>query len=104
MTIAAVAAIDCPKANEKEKGALKAKLEVITKKKKGKGLIGVWNQDSSESEGEEKENMCFMALESKVQSSPFNFSSSINNNDDDDNELKKISKRIKDLKNKLMIY
>ncbi|KAI5681822.1 hypothetical protein M9H77_03050 [Catharanthus roseus] len=45
---------DCPKAIEKEKGALEAKLEEIKKKKKGKGLIGAWDQDSSESEGEEK--------------------------------------------------
>ncbi|KAI5657168.1 hypothetical protein M9H77_25961 [Catharanthus roseus] len=33
---------DCPKAIEKEKGALKAKLEALKKKKKGKGLIGTW--------------------------------------------------------------
>ncbi|KAI5654772.1 hypothetical protein M9H77_31959 [Catharanthus roseus] len=36
---------DCPKAIEKEKGAFEAKLEVIKKKKKGKGLIGAWDQD-----------------------------------------------------------
>ncbi|KAI5681373.1 hypothetical protein M9H77_02600 [Catharanthus roseus] len=45
---------DCPKAIEKEKGALEAKLEALKKKKKGKGLIGTWDHDSSESEGEEK--------------------------------------------------
>ncbi|KAI5678053.1 hypothetical protein M9H77_09003 [Catharanthus roseus] len=40
---------DCPKAIEKEKGALEAKLEALKKKKKkGKGLIGTWDQDSSE--------------------------------------------------------
>ncbi|KAI5664437.1 hypothetical protein M9H77_23760 [Catharanthus roseus] len=41
---------DCPKAIEKEKGALEAKLETLKKKKKkkGKGLIGTWDQDSSE--------------------------------------------------------
>ncbi|KAI5675635.1 hypothetical protein M9H77_06585 [Catharanthus roseus] len=52
---------DCPKAIEKEKGALEAQLEAIKKKKKGNGLIGARDQDSSE--GEEKANMCFMALE-----------------------------------------
>ncbi|KAI5671395.1 hypothetical protein M9H77_11759 [Catharanthus roseus] len=46
--------IDCPKATENEKGALEIKLEAIEKKKKGKGLIGAWDQDSSESEEEEK--------------------------------------------------
>ncbi|KAI5663592.1 hypothetical protein M9H77_22915 [Catharanthus roseus] len=61
---------DCPKAIEKEKGALEAKLEALKKKKKGKGLIGTWDQDSSESEEEEKANICFMALENEVQSSP----------------------------------
>ncbi|KAI5668025.1 hypothetical protein M9H77_17878 [Catharanthus roseus] len=39
---------NCPKAIEKEKGALEAKLEALKKKKKGKGLIGTWDQDSSE--------------------------------------------------------
>ncbi|KAI5658540.1 hypothetical protein M9H77_27333 [Catharanthus roseus] len=39
---------DCLKAIEKEKGALEAKLEALKKKKKGKGLIGTWDQDSSE--------------------------------------------------------
>ncbi|KAI5668724.1 hypothetical protein M9H77_18577 [Catharanthus roseus] len=62
---------------EKEKGAF----EAIKKKKKGKGLIGAWDQDSSESEGEEKTNMCFIALESDVKSSPYNFSNSIDNDD-----------------------
>ncbi|KAI5666890.1 hypothetical protein M9H77_16743 [Catharanthus roseus] len=41
---------DCPKAIEKEKGALEAKFEALKKKKKGKGLIGTWDQDSKESE------------------------------------------------------
>ncbi|KAI5664527.1 hypothetical protein M9H77_23850 [Catharanthus roseus] len=54
---------DCSKALEKEKGALEAKLEALKKKKKGKGLIGTWDQDSSENEEEEKANICFMALE-----------------------------------------
>ncbi|KAI5677591.1 hypothetical protein M9H77_08541 [Catharanthus roseus] len=45
---------DCPKAIEKEKGVLEARPEALKKKKKGKGLIGNWDQDSSESEGEEK--------------------------------------------------
>ncbi|KAI5653780.1 hypothetical protein M9H77_30967 [Catharanthus roseus] len=76
-----------------------------------KGLIGAWDQDSSESEGEEKDNMYFMALESEVQSSPSNFSSFIIDDDDDDDpnsmliemydELKKIFKRNKELKNKI---
>ncbi|KAI5668551.1 hypothetical protein M9H77_18404 [Catharanthus roseus] len=78
---------------------------------KSKGLIRTWDQDSSESEGEEKANMCFMVLESEVQSSPSNFSSSIDDDDDDDDdnsmlikmydELKRISKGNKDLKNKI---
>ncbi|KAI5648696.1 hypothetical protein M9H77_34701 [Catharanthus roseus] len=107
--------VDCPKAIEKEKGTLEAKLEAIKKKKKDKGLIGAWDQNSSENEGEEKVNMCFMALESEVQSSPSNFSSFIDDDDDDDDndddlnsmliemydELKKISKRNKELKNKI---
>ncbi|KAI5649909.1 hypothetical protein M9H77_35914 [Catharanthus roseus] len=54
---------DCPKAIEKEKGALEAKLEVLKRKKKGKGLIGTWDQDSSE--------------KNEVQSSPFNSSNLI---------------------------
>ncbi|KAI5675674.1 hypothetical protein M9H77_06624 [Catharanthus roseus] len=44
---------DCSKATKKEKGALEAKLEALKKKKKVKGLIGAWDQDLSESEGEE---------------------------------------------------
>ncbi|KAI5677567.1 hypothetical protein M9H77_08517 [Catharanthus roseus] len=99
---------DCPNTIEKEKGALEGKLEAIKKKKKGIVLIGAWDQDSSESEGEEKANMCFMALESEVQSSHSNFSNSIDDDDDDPNsmliemydELRTISKGNKDLKNK----
>ncbi|KAI5663696.1 hypothetical protein M9H77_23019 [Catharanthus roseus] len=100
---------DCPKAIEKEKGALEAKLEALKKKKKGKGLIGTWDQDSSESEGEEKTNICFMALENKVQSSPSNSSNLIDNICEDDpctmliemyGECEKVSKRNKELKNK----
>ncbi|KAI5682169.1 hypothetical protein M9H77_03397 [Catharanthus roseus] len=34
---------DCPKAIEKEKGALEAKHEELRRKKKGKGLIGTWD-------------------------------------------------------------
>ncbi|KAI5648658.1 hypothetical protein M9H77_34663 [Catharanthus roseus] len=56
---------DCSKAIEKEKGALEEKLEALKKKKKGKGLIGAWDQDTSESEGDEKGNICFMALENE---------------------------------------
>ncbi|KAI5653153.1 hypothetical protein M9H77_30340 [Catharanthus roseus] len=89
-----------PKAIEKEKGTLEAKLEAIKKKKNGKWLIEAWDQDSSESEGEEKVNMFFMAIESEVQSSPSNFSSFIDDDDDPNSmliemydELKKISKR-----------
>ncbi|KAI5671403.1 hypothetical protein M9H77_11767 [Catharanthus roseus] len=100
---------DCPKAIEKEKGALEAKLEALKEKKKGKGLIGAWNQDTSESEGDEKANMCFMAMENEVQSSPSNSSSLIDDICDDDpstmliemyGECKKVYKRNKDLKNK----
>ncbi|KAI5650637.1 hypothetical protein M9H77_36642 [Catharanthus roseus] len=77
---------DCPKAIEKEKGALEAKLEALKKKKKkkGKSLIGTWDQDSSESEEEEKANICFMALENEVQSSPSNSSNLIDDIYDDD--------------------
>ncbi|KAI5682927.1 hypothetical protein M9H77_04155 [Catharanthus roseus] len=75
---------DCPKAIEKEKGALEANLEALKKKKKGKGLIGAWDQDTSESEGDEKANICFMAMENKVQSSPSNSSSLIDDICDDD--------------------
>ncbi|KAI5657201.1 hypothetical protein M9H77_25994 [Catharanthus roseus] len=48
---------DCSKAIEKEKGALEAKLEALKKKKKVKGIISVWDQDSSKSEGEESQPM-----------------------------------------------
>ncbi|KAI5657138.1 hypothetical protein M9H77_25931 [Catharanthus roseus] len=61
---------DCPKAIEKEKRTLEENLEALKKKKKGKGLIGAWDQDTSESEGNEKGNICFMAMENKVLSSP----------------------------------
>ncbi|KAI5667141.1 hypothetical protein M9H77_16994 [Catharanthus roseus] len=54
------------------------------KKKKGKGLIGTWDQDSSESEVEEKANICFMALENEVQSLPSNSSNLIDDICDDD--------------------
>ncbi|KAI5654374.1 hypothetical protein M9H77_31561 [Catharanthus roseus] len=100
---------DCPKAIEKEKGALEAKLEALKKKKKGKGLIGTWGQDSSESEEEEKANICFMALENEVQSSPSNSSNLIDDICDDYpctmliemyGECEKVSKRNKELKNK----
>ncbi|KAI5671111.1 hypothetical protein M9H77_11475 [Catharanthus roseus] len=104
---------DCPKAIEKEKGALEAKLEALKKKKKGKGLIRSWDQDSSESEGEEKPNLRFMVLENEVQSSPSNLSSLVDDDDDDDDddlnsllikiyyELGKITKKNKELKNKI---
>ncbi|KAI5648593.1 hypothetical protein M9H77_34598 [Catharanthus roseus] len=99
---------ECNSTDHLEKEALKAKLEAIKKKKKGKGLIGAWDQDSSESEGEEKANMCFMTLENEVQSSSSNFSSLIDDDDDPNSmliemydELKKISKRNKELKNKI---
>ncbi|KAI5676490.1 hypothetical protein M9H77_07440 [Catharanthus roseus] len=100
---------DCPKAIEKEKGALEAKLEALKKKKKGKGLIGTWDQDSSESEEEEKANICFMALENEVQSSPPNSSNLIDDICDYDpctlliemyGECEKVFKRNKELKNK----
>ncbi|KAI5671200.1 hypothetical protein M9H77_11564 [Catharanthus roseus] len=79
----------CPKAIEKGKAALEAKLEALKKKKKGKGLIGSWDQDSSESEGKEKPNLCFMALENEVQSSPSNLSNLVEDDDDDLNSLLK---------------
>ncbi|KAI5663916.1 hypothetical protein M9H77_23239 [Catharanthus roseus] len=50
---------DCSKAIEKEKGVLEEKLEALKKKKKSKGQIGAWDQDTSESEGDEKGNICF---------------------------------------------
>ncbi|KAI5666490.1 hypothetical protein M9H77_16343 [Catharanthus roseus] len=100
---------DCSKAIEKEKGALEAKLEALKKKKKVKGLIGAWDQDSCKSEGEEKANLCFMAIENKIQSSPPNLSNHVDDNDDDCNslliemyhELQKITKKNKELKNKI---
>ncbi|KAI5673847.1 hypothetical protein M9H77_14211 [Catharanthus roseus] len=61
---------DCPKAIEKGKGALEGKLEALKTKKKGKSLIGIWDQDSSESEGEEKANLYFMALEMRYNLQP----------------------------------
>ncbi|KAI5667340.1 hypothetical protein M9H77_17193 [Catharanthus roseus] len=69
------------------KGALEAKLEALKKKKKVKGLIGAWDQDSSESEGEEKANLCFIAIENEVQSSPSNLSNFVDDDDDDLNSL-----------------
>ncbi|KAI5668180.1 hypothetical protein M9H77_18033 [Catharanthus roseus] len=103
---------DCPQAIEKEKGTLEGKLEALKKKKKGKGLIGAWDQDTSESKGDEKTNLCFMAMENEVQSSPSNSSSLIDDICDDDpstmlikmyGECKKVSKRNKDLKNKTQV-
>ncbi|KAI5676491.1 hypothetical protein M9H77_07441 [Catharanthus roseus] len=79
--------VACSKAIEKEKGALEAKLEALKKKKKVKGLIGAWDQDSSKSEGEEKANLCFMAKENEVQSTPPNLSNQFDDNDDDLNSL-----------------
>ncbi|KAI5680837.1 hypothetical protein M9H77_02064 [Catharanthus roseus] len=99
---------DCPKAIEKEKGVLEAKFEASKKTKKGKGLIGAWYQDTSESEGDEKANMCFIAMENEVQSSLSNPFSLIDDNCDVDpsslliemyDECKKVSKKNKDLKN-----
>ncbi|KAI5647982.1 hypothetical protein M9H77_33987 [Catharanthus roseus] len=52
--------------------------------KKGKGLIGAWDQDTSGSESDEKANMCFMEMEDEVQSSPSNSFSSIDDICDDD--------------------
>ncbi|KAI5672742.1 hypothetical protein M9H77_13106 [Catharanthus roseus] len=100
---------NCPKVIRKEKGALEAKLEALKKKKKGKGLIGAWDQDSSESEGEEKANLCFMTLENEVQYSLSNLSNLVDDNDDDltslliemYHELEKITKKNKELKNKM---
>ncbi|KAI5668705.1 hypothetical protein M9H77_18558 [Catharanthus roseus] len=92
------------------KGALEAKLEALKKKKKVKGLISAWNQDSSESEGEEKANLCFIAIENEVQSSHSNLSNFVDDDDDDDlnslliemyHELERITKKNKELKNKI---
>ncbi|KAI5671869.1 hypothetical protein M9H77_12233 [Catharanthus roseus] len=99
--------VDCPKAIEKEKGALEEKLEALKKKKKGNGLIGAWDQDTSESD--KKANVCFMALENEVQSSLSNISNLVNDDNDDLNslliemyhELEKITKKNKELKNKI---
>ncbi|KAI5659462.1 hypothetical protein M9H77_28255 [Catharanthus roseus] len=95
--------------HRKEKRALEAKLEALNKKKKGKGLIGAWVQDSSECEGEEKANLYLMVLENEVQSSPSNISNLVDDNDDDHHsllielyhELAKITKKKKELKNKI---
>ncbi|KAI5667177.1 hypothetical protein M9H77_17030 [Catharanthus roseus] len=76
---------DRPKAIEKEKGALEEKLEALKKKKKGKGLIGACDQDTSESD--KKTNLCFMVLENEVQSSPSNISNLVNDDNDDLNSL-----------------
>ncbi|KAI5681213.1 hypothetical protein M9H77_02440 [Catharanthus roseus] len=100
---------DCSKAIEKEKGALEVKLEALKRKKKVKGLIGAWDQDSSGCEGEEKANLCFMAIENEVQFSPPNLSNRVDDNDDELNSLliemyhglKKITKKKKELKNKI---
>ncbi|KAI5654333.1 hypothetical protein M9H77_31520 [Catharanthus roseus] len=100
---------DCPKVIEKEKGSLEAKLEALKKKKKVKSLVGAWDLDSSESEGEENANLCFMVLENEVQSSPSNITNLVNDNNDDLNslliemfhKLEKITKKNKELKNKI---
>ncbi|KAI5683108.1 hypothetical protein M9H77_04336 [Catharanthus roseus] len=100
---------DCSKAIEKEKGVLEENLEALKKKKKSKGLIGAWDQDTSENEGDEKGNICFMAMENEVQSSPYNSFNLVDDNCDVDpssmlivmyDECKKVSKRNKVLKNK----
>ncbi|KAI5668718.1 hypothetical protein M9H77_18571 [Catharanthus roseus] len=67
------------------------------------------NQVKDESEGEEKANLCFIAIENEVQSSPSNLSNFIDDDDDDLNslliemyhELEKITKKNKELKNKI---
>ncbi|KAI5676031.1 hypothetical protein M9H77_06981 [Catharanthus roseus] len=100
---------DCPKAIEKEKGALEEKLEALKIKKKGKGLIGAWDQDASENESDEKAKLCFMALENEVQSSPSNLSNYVNDDNDHLNSLliemhhesERITKKNKELKNKI---
>ncbi|KAI5656365.1 hypothetical protein M9H77_25158 [Catharanthus roseus] len=78
---------DCSKAIEKEKGALEEKLEALKKKKKGKCLIGAWDQDTSESECDEKGNICFMVLENEVQASPSNSSTILDDDCDVDPSL-----------------
>ncbi|KAI5677074.1 hypothetical protein M9H77_08024 [Catharanthus roseus] len=49
-----------------------------------KGLIGAWDQDTSESEGDEEGSICFMAMVNEVQSSPSNFFNLIDDNFDVD--------------------
>ncbi|KAI5680932.1 hypothetical protein M9H77_02159 [Catharanthus roseus] len=68
-------------------------------------LLEVTHEDSSKSEGEEKANLCFMAIEKEVQASPPNLSNHV----DDLNsllieiyhELEKITKKNKELKDKI---
>ncbi|KAI5666591.1 hypothetical protein M9H77_16444 [Catharanthus roseus] len=74
-------------------------------------LLEVTHEDSSKSEGKEKANLCFMALENEVQSSPSNLSNLVDDDDDDDDlnslliemyhELEKITKKSKELKTKI---
>ncbi|KAI5650508.1 hypothetical protein M9H77_36513 [Catharanthus roseus] len=73
-------------------------------------LLEVTQEDSRKSEGEEKVNLCFMALENEVQSLPSNLSNLVDDDDDDDlnsliiemyHELEKITKKNKELKNKI---
>ncbi|KAI5676229.1 hypothetical protein M9H77_07179 [Catharanthus roseus] len=71
-------------------------------------LLEVTQEDSSESEGEEKANLCFIALENGVQSSPSNLSNLVDDDDDLNSlliemyhELEKITKKDKELKNKI---
>ncbi|KAI5671130.1 hypothetical protein M9H77_11494 [Catharanthus roseus] len=77
----------CPKGIEKEKGALEEKLEALKKKKKGKGLIGSWDQDSSESEGEEKPNLCFMPLENEITKKNKELKNKIDNQSNENSKL-----------------
>ncbi|KAI5649442.1 hypothetical protein M9H77_35447 [Catharanthus roseus] len=85
--------------------------EALTKKKKGNSLIGALDQDSSESEGEEKANLFCMALENEVQFSPSNLSNLVDDDDDLNSfliemyhELEKITKRKKELRIRLIAY
>ncbi|KAI5676498.1 hypothetical protein M9H77_07448 [Catharanthus roseus] len=73
-------------------------------------LLEVTHEDTRKSEGEEKANLCFMALENEVQSLPSNLSNLVDDDDDDDlnslliemyHELEKITKKNKELKNKI---
>ncbi|KAI5666874.1 hypothetical protein M9H77_16727 [Catharanthus roseus] len=73
----------CDSAHEMWK-LLEVTHEGTNQKKKGKGLIGTWDQDSSENEEEEKANICFMALENEVQSSLPNSSSILDDDCDVD--------------------